>query len=176
MSVEQAYPYPNSFAAAAALYAQRGLEVTPPEGNNHWGKHMVCAAHDGVPYCLNTNDCQGQLDPSKVDGAIKRRQQTIERHHDHVKAVYDYCLAQGFGPVWAMCGGGSQLQVFFGHKEGYIAILYLTLKHEPYEATDEEDSAAHVLQVQSGKYDEKFSAMTVPGVQARTWNEVYGLR
>lgn len=175
MSAEQPYPYQVSFEAAAALYAKHGLSVTPPLGNNHWGKSMVCAEHDGVPYCMNTHNSHGKLDPSKVAHVVEHRKQTIERHHDVVKAVYQYCMSQGFGPVWAMCGGGAQLQVFFGCKDGYVAILYLSLESRWQEEVDDElQDGAYVLQIQSGSYDDKFAAMNIPGVTPRTWAEVYG--
>jgi hypothetical protein len=38
-----------------------------------------------------------------------------------VKEVYDYLKTKTSDDIWAMVSGG---QVFFGHKDGYIAILY----------------------------------------------------
>lgn len=176
----ETYPYAQTFEAAAALYRARGLDVTSPRGNNHWGRHMVCAEHDGVPYCMNTNDCFGNLDPGKVDHAIRHRELTIQRHHSLVKSVYQHCKTLGVGDVWVMCGGGAQLQAFFGNRKGYLAILYLTLESRPH--GDQADHLKAVgnelwtLQVQTAENDVLFQHCNVPGVRVRSHASVYGAR
>lgn len=106
----------------AEIYAAHGLAVTDPKGNSRWGKTMVCAAHDGVPYCM---DCHGH--PDNASHGVQHRALMIERHHARIKAVYDYCAALDVGDIWVLSGGGAQLQAFFGNHTGYLAILYLDM-------------------------------------------------
>ena len=174
------YPYAQTFEAAAVLYRARGLDVTPPRGNNYWGQHMVCAEHDGVPYCMNTNDCFGKLDPGKVDHVVRHRELTIQRHHALVKGVYEHCKTLGVGDIWVMCGGGGQLQAFFGNRKGYLAILYLTLEsRSPAYTGDDLKSVGNepaTLQVQTAENDVLFQHCHVPGVRVRSHASVYGNR
>ena len=118
----------TSKATAVTLFAERGLAVVPAKGAPRGDEHLVSAEHDGVPYSHNLRDCFGKPDASKLDHALLHRHLTIERHHALVKAIYDHCANQGVGDIWAMCGGGCQLQVFFGNHTGYLAILYLDLE------------------------------------------------
>lgn len=173
------YPYLETYQAAAALFSQRGFETTPPRGASVWSKHMVCLEHDGVPYCLNNNDCYGKLDASKIDRGLQRRQLIIQRYHAKVKAVYDYVAAQGLGDIWAMCGGGAQLQVFFGNRKGYVAILYLDLEDlgEQERLSDyltAVGNQSHTLVVNGLANDPYFESMSIAGVQLRTHKATYG--
>ncbi len=173
------YPYQETFQAAAALFAQRDVQTTPPRGASAWSKHMVCIEHDGVPYCLNNNDCFGKLDPSKVDHGLRRRSLIIERYHAKVKAVYEYCMAQDLGDIWVMCGGGMQLQVFFGNRKGYVAILYLDLEDlgEQERLADyltAVGNKSHTLVVNGAQNDPFFEGLDIAGVQLRTHRAVYG--
>jgi hypothetical protein len=105
----------------AQQYAQHGLEVMAPKGNCWFGEFMVSCPHDGVPYAM---DAHGK--PDSVVVGVRGRELIIERHHDLVKKVYEYCAALGVGDIWAMCSGHYQLAVHFGNSTGYIACLYLT--------------------------------------------------
>jgi hypothetical protein len=113
-----------------ALYAQHGLAVSVPEGRCSFSRSLMCAEHDGVPYCVDEHDHsfeeEGRID-SLLHG-IKHRELIIERHHDKIKQVYDYCVNLDVGDIWILCGGGSQLQAFFGNHTGYLAILYLDME------------------------------------------------
>lgn len=153
-----------------ALYAAEGLAVTPARG--HRDKTMMAHMHDGVQY---TVDDHGKLDVSRSTGHLKL---IIDRHHTVVKAVYEYCVALGVGDIWALSGGGCQLQVFFGNRTGYLAVLYLDMDDSPMGQAYKTDSTSPktdwIMQIQSVKNDPLFANMNIPGVKARTCFEVYG--
>lgn len=167
MQIETPYPYLDSFKAAAHVCQAHGLDVQPPKGASRWSRHMVCAPHDGVPYCIDLSGERGELNPDKLAHGIRHRALTIMRHHDRVKAVYEFCASRSVGDIWVMCGGGCQLQAFFGNVDGYLAILYLSLE-------DKDDQSVSTLQVQSVALDPLFAACKVPGAQVRTCESVYG--
>ena len=167
--------FPDNFEELVALYRTHGLEVTSPKGKSRHGDTMVCAEHDGVPYCM---DAHGNL--NSIAHGIKHRELTIARHHAKVKAIYDYCQNLGVGDIWVLCGGGAQLQAFFGNKTGYLAILYLDL-----EDLGEQERMAdylalcgnktHTLQVNWAKNDVLFEGkFACPGVALRTSKATYG--
>lgn len=173
------YPYQETYEAAAALYAQRSVRTTPPKGASVWCKHMVCIEHDGVPYCLNNNSSHGQLEPAKVDHGLHRRALIIERHHAKVKAVYEFCMSKNLGDIWVMCGGGAQLQVFFGNRSGYVAILYLDLEdmEEQKRMADylvAVGNESHSLVVNGAQNDDYFEDLSIAGIRLRTHRSVYG--
>lgn len=154
-----------------ALYAGEGLAVTKAKGSRD--QTMMAHMHDGVQY---TMDDYGKLDVSRSAGHLKM---IIDRHHSVVKQVYDYCVALDVGDIWAMSGGGCQLQVFFGNRTGYLAILYLDMDDSSMgkayaEGATSRPKSDWVLQVQSNKNDPLFANMNIPGVKARTCFEVYG--
>jgi hypothetical protein len=161
--------FPTQFAAAQAACAKLGLEVTPPQGSSWHSQHMVCAAHDGVPYCLALNDYRGKLDESKVASSMKRREDIIRLHHQEVKAVYEH-FTRLDEPVWAMCGGGLNRQVFFGNKEGYLAILYLTNENNEFFGTSEDDHDGKftlVLQSSKARLFMREHVLTHPSIEVR---------
>lgn len=135
-----------TFEQLAAVYAARGLAVTRPAGNWSFGRSMVCAAHDGVPYCMDAHPDQSEPD---WDRGIRHRAHTIKRHHRMVKAIHEHCELTTGADVWVLCGGGSQLQAFFGNRSGYLAILYLPMGD---------------LDVQWTDSNPVFAGLRVPGV------------
>jgi hypothetical protein len=155
-----------------ALYDAEGVRVTTARGTRH--KTMVAYWHDGVQY---TMDDHGKLDVRHSTSHLKL---VIARHHSVVKEVYDYCTSLGVGDIWAMTGGGCQLQVFFGNSTGYLAILYLDMDETPMgkvytkKADVPQPRKVWTLQVQSNKNDPLFANMNIPGVKVRTCFEVYG--
>lgn len=164
---------PPTQEESLAAYRAAGLEPTVPKGNSRWGTYMVCVEHDAVPYCM---DHHGEL--RNVEHVVLHRKLAIERHHEMVKKVYEYCSARCDTPVWAMCGGGSQVQVFFGTVTGYLGILYLTLE----DLAEQERLTAngyleacgcesYVLVLQTGAGKAVFSGMQVPGVEVRGFGE-----
>ncbi len=146
-----------TFDEIAAHYAARGLEVSPPAGNCDFGRTMVCCPHDGVPYCMDAHPTQSEPD---WDHGIRHRELLIERHHDTIKAVHEHCARAGVGDVWVLSGGGAQLQAFFGNRDGYLGILYLTLVDDPHLRPGE-----CVFDVQWSENNRLFEDMVVPGVE-----------
>jgi hypothetical protein len=52
----------------------------------------------------------------------------LKYYHSMVKSIYNYFEKLNLGEnLYAMSGGGAQVQVFFGNRKGYLAILYLDL-------------------------------------------------
>lgn len=157
-----------------AVYREFGLTVTPPKGNCWFGKHMVCAEHEGVPYCM---DAHGSGDYSH---GVKHRELLIQRHHTLIKAVYDYCVGLDVGDIWVLSGGGAQLQAFFGNSTGYLAILYLDMEDPSEQEALEEyleacGSKTFTLQVNWNHNDPLFEGrFSIPGIELRTCREVYG--
>lgn len=170
----------DTFVRLQALFGQYGLTIVPTKGAGRWFKHMVTAEYDGVPYCMEPRDGHGGINPGRVPDNMLHYQLTIERHHQQVKGVYEFLSQkQELGDVWAMIGGGSQLQVFFGNKSGYLAILYLTL-----EDLDEQQhlssngylaacgNESFTLDIQGADKNKIFEGLKVSGVKVRksTWN------
>lgn len=155
-------------------YRKHGLEVTAPKGNCRYGKTMVCAEHDGVPYCM---DAHGRGDYAH---GVQHRKLIIERHHARIKSVYEYCQALGVGDIWVLSGGGGQLQAFFGNSTGYLAIMYLDMENraEQDELEDYLEACGNTtfdLQVNFTKNDPLFEGkFNIPGIRMRTSREVYG--
>jgi hypothetical protein len=155
-------------------YREYGLEVTAPKGNCWFGKTMVCTEHDGVPYCMD-----GHSNGDYAHG-VRHRQLIIERHHERIKSVYEYCKALGVGDIWVLSGGGGQLQAFFGNNTGYLAILYLDMENlaEQDELEDYLDACGNTtfeLHVNFTKNDPLFEGkFNIPGITMRTSREVFG--
>lgn len=156
----------------AEKYATYGLEVSEPKANTVFGATMVCCPHDGVPYCMDAHPTQ--VDRPNWTHGVKHRALMIERHHDIIKAIYQYCQNADIGDVWVLSGGGMQLQAFFGNSEGYLGILYLTLEdleknqklqdNGYLQATGNETYTFSI----EGENDLVFRDMVVAGVKVRT--------
>lgn len=154
------------------LYASEGFEVTlPVKGNNDKTSVAVAYWHDGVQYMMDTH---GKL---YVEHTTSHLKLIIERHHSVVKEIYDYCVGLNVGDIWAMSGGGCQLQVFFGNTTGYLGTLYLDMDDSPMGKSyggrrrKKED---WTFQVNRNKNDPLFTPMQIKGVKVRTCFEVYG--
>jgi hypothetical protein len=170
----------DPFIRIQALYESHGVSVVPTKGAGRGFRHMVTAEYDGVPYAMEPRDGHGGINPGKAPHNMLHYRLTIERHHQQVKGVYEFLAKKTeLGDVWAMIGGGSQLQVFFGNKSSYLAILYLTLESlDDQERLSENGYLAAVgnesftLDIQSAKNNETFKGLNVPGVKVRksTWN------
>lgn len=159
--------------ALAAAYRQHGQDVTAVSGNCWFGKTMVGAPHDGVPYCLDAHGSE-----ENIPRTIRRRGTMVERHHARVKVVYDYLVGQGLGPLWVLVGGGLQLQAFFGNESGYLATLYLDLEELEESVEDDpesRDEGSFTLQVEWARNDVHFQQWTpVDGILLQTHREVWG--
>lgn len=114
-----------------ALYEKHGLSVEVPLGRCRFSTSLMSAPHDDVPYCVDDHDhffIEGSL--KSLIHATRQREQIINRHHAKIKDIYDYCVNLNVGDIWVMCGGGAQLQAFFGNNTGYLGILYMDMQDE----------------------------------------------
>lgn len=128
------------------LYKEYGLDVQETKGNTWHGKTMYTAEYDGVPYAVDDHGhYENEGSDRSLRHAIKHRELIIERYHPLIKQVYEYCVALGIGDIWVMCGGGAQLQAFFGNKSGYIGILYLGME-------DKKDEENEYVKATAGMY------------------------
>lgn len=112
---------------AVDLFRARCLETTPLQKCGRRDAYHVVAPHDGVPSSLNPHDLHKNPSDAQLDKNILHRRLIIERHHETVKGIYDFCLKNEIEDVRVMSGGGRQLQVFFGQPNKYLGILYLTM-------------------------------------------------
>lgn len=85
--------------------------------------------------------------------------QTLIRYYKPVKAVYDYCETIAEGPLWTICGGGMQLQQFYGDDNGYLCILYLGMLE------DENDFRCGYLVTQQNKNKSKFKNLKISKIK-----------
>lgn len=152
-----------------ALYRQYGLEVQTPKGRSGFSENMMCAPHDGVPYCV---DDHGHFFKDGHDVGLRRgirhREMMIERHHDKIKAIYEHCTTLDQGDIWVLSGGGMELQAFFGCRKGYLAILSLSMENDP--TSTEEDMArvrnkSRRLEPQFEQNEPLFKGLKIPGVK-----------
>ncbi len=153
------------------MYRDYGLEVEVPKGRCGFSRNMMCAPHDGVPYCV---DDHGHFFDDKNDFSLKHgiyhRELMIRRNHEVIKKVYEHCTTLDKGDIWVLSGGGSQLQAFFGCSNGYLAILYLGME----DAKDHTEAQmariqarTSILQPQFEHNEPLFKGLNIPGVKVR---------
>lgn len=110
----------------AQAYASQGVSVMPVKGHSWHTTSMVAIPHDGVQYCIDDRDIITLTgDATKMKQLLNQRNLIVERHHTKVKEIYGYCEGLNLGPIWALCAGRTQCQVFFGCKDGYLGVLCL---------------------------------------------------
>lgn len=122
--VRLGYFIPNvpSVNAIISSYQDFGIQAEPLEGSCWHTATMVAINHDGVQYGLDDKGVYF-LDNNKqrIEEDIHQFKLISSHYHERVKEVYDFLKIKTADDVWAMVSVG---QVFFGHKDGYIAILY----------------------------------------------------
>lgn len=119
------------------LYKKYGLDIQETKGNTWHGKTMYTAEYDGVPYAVDDHGhYEKEGDDRSLMHGIKHREIMIKRYHGLIKQVYEYCVSLNAGDIWVMCGGGAQIQAFFGNKTGYLGILYLGMENEKDEESE----------------------------------------
>lgn len=161
-------PLKNDIEKIIRAYAGHGVIVTKPVSPANFCETMVCAEYDGVPYCVDCHD-----DLAKVPASIEHRRLTIERHHDLIKEVHAMCTERAGTPVWALCGGGGQMSIFFGNHTGYLAELSLSHvnlcgKSNMAEYDNARRTSKYVMQVQWDHNDKLFRGFKHPSVFKRT--------
>lgn len=138
MSKLQELEHPSmKFEDYKKLYKEYGLDIQETKGNCWHGKTMFTAEYDGVPYAM---DDHGHYEKEGNDRSLKHgifhREIMIERYHALIKQVYEYCVSLNVGDIWVMCGGGVQVQAFFGNKTGYLGVLYLGMENKEEEKSE----------------------------------------
>lgn len=114
-----------SLNAIIGSYEDYGIKAEPLKGGNWHTKTMVAIHHDGVQYSVDDGGLYFlDNDKQRIEHSLYHYQLLSTHYHERVKEVYDYLKTKMTDDIWAMSGGGSQLQVFFGNKDGYIGILY----------------------------------------------------
>ncbi|MBI6727283.1 hypothetical protein YA0089_27085 [Pseudomonas viridiflava] len=118
---------PQNYRKGRALaYASHGVPITQAEGHSWHTSSMVAIPYDGVQYCIDDSDVLMMTgNPDKMLKLLNQRALTIERHHITVKEIFHYCEGLEVGPIWALCAGQTQCQVFFGCRDGYLGVLCL---------------------------------------------------
>lgn len=64
---------------------------------------------------------------TQINNEIHKFNLTIDKHLPLIKKIYEYCETIADCPLWTLCGGGMQLQQFYGDDNGYIGVLYLDM-------------------------------------------------
>jgi hypothetical protein len=153
------------------MYRDYGLEVGVPAGRCGFSENMMCAPHDGVPYCM---DDHGDFFDNKKESSLKHgiyhRQLLIRRNHEVIKKVYDYCTTLEKGDIWVLSGGGTQLQAFFGCSSGYLAVLYLGMedaKDHTAAQIERISNRTSILQPQFEHNELLFSDLKISGVKVK---------
>lgn len=169
------FQIPQEYEINQKLYASVGLAVEPMEGGCWFSDSAVAINHGGVQYSLNIHNKEGDA-PEKLQVKLEKEkddfQLVIANFHDFVREIYDYLQSKNVGKIWALSGGGSQLQIFFGNETGYLAILYLFEKEETRERAAAGKSVMGrrkkcVLDVQWPQHNAIFEGFTHPKVQLR---------
>ena len=115
----------------------------------------------------------------QVDDEIDKLEQSLVRHFKKIKEVWNYCEKIAEGPLWTMCGGGLQLQQFYGDDNGYLCTLYLDMRNEDENeedyAKERLDDTEFTLTVNGSKNDPKFKDFkSDTGVKLITHKEIWG--
>lgn len=110
-------------------FASFGINAQPVKGACYFMKAATSIVHDDVQYAISFNEGdQQEYKLKSIAHHVDHFEQIKQRHHDIVKYVYDFLKnKEGIGDLWAMSGGGAQIQVFFGNTTGYVGILYLDM-------------------------------------------------
>jgi hypothetical protein len=153
------------------MYSNYGLEVTVPKGRCGFSENLMCAAHDGVPYCVDDHGhFFKEQDDSSIKHSILHRELMIERHHDKIKQVYEYCTTLDRGDIWVLCGGGVQLEAFFGCRNGYLATLSLSLEKDPFNTPKQKESVTKKVSRLQPNFEHNeplFKGLKIDGVKVR---------
>jgi len=158
-----------------AMWAKYGLPVSVPKGRCPFSDSMMLAEHDGVPYCVDEHTHLLKDGSDKdIHRNIGHRQMLIDCYHEKIKSVYEHCVRLDRGPVWVMVGGGSQVQAFFGHDQGYFAILFLDDCNLPRDTQAQREKLAkkcHTLQPQGELNEQLLGGMKLPGVKVEYFGQ-----
>ena len=125
----------GGYSEAKKLFEDLGLKVVKPKGiGKEHDRDTVCVVHDSVRYHLvlmKNRDFDPRDRKKDSISEYNDHQIVLKHYHPLVKELYNKIkLLPDIGDVWAMEGGGAQMQIFFGNKKGYLGILYLNMKKD----------------------------------------------
>lgn len=121
-------PNVPSVKAIIGSYKKFGITAEPVKGSCWHTSTMVAVNHDGVQYSVDDHGEYFKTNRKEnIEHSIKHLELLRTHYHERIKEVYDYLKTKTDDDIWVMAGGGSQLQAFFGNKDGYIAILYFDM-------------------------------------------------
>jgi hypothetical protein len=108
---------------------------------------------------------KGENTKKQINEKFNKLIESLSRHQDKIEAVYKFCETIAEGPLWTFCGGGMQLQQFYGDDDGYICILYLDMEDEK-ENEEDENEKEFTLAIQNKKLKKKFKDFNYNGIKA----------
>lgn len=151
----------SSLESAIQAFKELGYDVYDPdvkENDSDYSDRDIVELYEG-DMKIRFNIIRSTSAKQQVKEDDNKYIQTLIRYYEPVKAVYDYCETIAEGPLWTLCGGGAQLQQFYGDDNGYLCILYLGMEN------DENDTNIIGFVPQS-KYKSKFKNFKISEIKS----------
>ena len=112
------------------MFINEGLKPIKPKGlRKECDRDTIAIRNKGVKYHISIMKGKSEERLESVKTKAKLHPKFLLKYHKVTKEICDHLTTKGIENVWAMEGGGAQYQIFFGDKNGYIAILYLDMKN-----------------------------------------------
>ena len=160
----------GGYSEIKEMFKRRGIKVYRPKGLRREGdRDTVAIKHDKVRYHISIMKGTAQSRKDDVDEKIENHNKNIELYHELTKKAYLELQRLGIKDLWAMEGGGMQVQIFFGDITGYLGILYLDMRY-PKKLRNEDYS----LQVDREKNDEIFENFSAEGIRVSSHFSKWG--
>lgn len=117
------------------IFDKNGIQYQKLSCPSYFMTIVSAIEYDEVQYCVSISREQIEEDRNDVNNLIKDRKKQLEwikscSAHNIVKDVFLFLKEKTKGEIYAMLGGGSQIQIFFGNEDGYLGILYFHLERE----------------------------------------------
>lgn len=149
-------------------FAINGIEAKPVDGARNFMKRSSRIDYDGVQYCIAFHSNNFEQNIKSISHSLDHFYQTKERHHHLVKAIYQHLTENSkLGHIWAMMGGGSQIQVFFGNESGYLGILYLDMDKKEENKDIDYSTEQFILSIENSAMDDIFNDFSHPLIKCR---------
>lgn len=150
-------------------------EGLSPVNSTAWNKledrDAVALIHDGVEYnvyMMKASKTSGKRTKTIAKDLANKYRATVKRYHSIIKPIYKEIKKRSKGQIYAMPGGGSQHQIFFGNSKGYIAILHLDL------ISSRKNSSEYTLISQGLSGDSFLKGFKMDGIKHVTSESIYG--
>jgi hypothetical protein len=166
----------NEINDIIAMFKEKGLKLYEPDNgldvNGQADRYKFHTDIDGMTFeiqIMRSSWFNNKTVEEQVAAKMNKLIQTKKRHWEKVKEIYQFCENFADGPLWTMCGGGAQLQQFFGDDYGYIGVLYLDMENpnEP----GVRDQTFVVNQAKKDKHFENFQSQL--GTKIRLYKNTY---